>query len=149
LHGFGNAYLATGPLENAFQSLNEALGIAKQLQNPELSAAVLNDLGNLFTAQKRYAEALAAYRESVTLAKTAGHHTLAVRAQINAATASLQNGQYHDAQALVDKAADEIQNVEPSHDTAYGLITIGSTYRTLRTHLPDPNGALQLRAFKA
>jgi tetratricopeptide (TPR) repeat protein len=85
----------------------------------------------------------------VTLAKAAGLHALAVRSQINAATASLQNGQYQDAQALVDTAADQIQHVEPSHDTADGWITIGSTYRTLRTHLPDANGALLPRAFKA
>src|SRR5439155_20024516 len=100
------------------------------------SAAILNDLGNLFTTQTRYAEALAAYQESLTLATMAGHRTLAVRAQTNAATASLQNGQYQESQILLDKTADQIQRLEPSHDVAYGLITIGLAYRTLRSHLP-------------
>src|SRR5262245_26317006 len=142
LHSLGNAYIATGSAENAYQSFNEALGIAKQSQNPGLSAAILNDLGNLYTMQKRYLEALAAYRESLTLAQTAGNQALAMRAQINAATASLQNSQYQETKTLLDKAADQSQNLEPSHDTAYELITIGVTYRTLHSHLPDSSGDL-------
>src|SRR5215813_8431793 len=137
LHSLGNAYIATGSAENADRSFNEALGIAKQSQTSELSAAILNDLGNLYTTQKRYPEALAAYRESLTLAKTTGNQALALRAQINAATASLQNGQYQETKALLDKAADQSRSLDPSHDTAYGLITIGVTYRTLHSHLPD------------
>src|SRR5262245_34556874 len=93
LHTLGNAYIATGSAENASRSFNEALGIAKQLQTSELSAAILNDLGNLYTMQKRYPEALAAYQESLTLAQSAGNQALVMRAQSNAATASLQNGQ--------------------------------------------------------
>ena len=147
LHSLGNAYLATGPAETADRYLNEGLSIAKQSQNPGLSAAILNDLGNLYTTQKKYPEALVAYRESLTLAQTAGSQTLALRAQINAATASLQNGQYQETKTLLDKAADQSQNLEPSHDTAYGLITIGLAYRTLRSHLPDSSGALSQRAF--
>ena len=50
---------------------------------------------------------------------------------------------------MLDKAADQSQHLEPSHDTAYGLITIGLTYRTLRSHLPDAQGALLQRAFNA
>lgn len=149
LHTLGNVYIATGPPETAYRYLNEGLSIARQSQNPGLSAAILNDLGNWYTMQKRYPEALIAYRESLTLAKTAGNQALALRAQINAATASLENGQYQETKTLLDKAADQSQNLEPSHDTAYGLITIGVTYRTLRSHLPDSNGALSRHAFTA
>ncbi|MBI3800792.1 MAG: CHAT domain-containing protein [Deltaproteobacteria bacterium] len=147
LHSLGNAYLATGSTDNAYRSFNEALDIAKQTQTSELSAAILNDLGNLYTVQKKYPEALAAYRESLTLAQTAGNQALVMRAQINAATASLQNGQYQEAKTLLDQAADQSQRLEPSHDTAYGLITIGTTYRTLHSHLPDSRSALSQRAF--
>jgi CHAT domain-containing protein len=147
LHSLGNIYIATGSAENADRSFSEALGLAKQSQNPGLSAAILNDLGNLYTIQKRYPEALAAYQESLTLAQTAGNQALVMRAQINAATASLQNGQYPEAKTLLDRAADQSQKLEPSHDTAYGLVTIGVTYRTLHAHLPDSSGALSQRAF--
>jgi tetratricopeptide (TPR) repeat protein len=148
-HSLGNAYIASGPAETADRYLNEGLSIARQLQNPGLSAAILNDLGNLYTIHKRYPEALAAYQESLTLAQTAGNQLLAVRAQINAATASLQNGQYQQTKTLVDRAADQSQHLEPSHDTAYGLITIGVAYRTLRSHLPGSRGDLSQRAFNA
>ena len=147
LHSLGNAYIATGSAENANRSFNEALSIAKQLQTAELSAAILNDLGNLYTTQNRYPEALAAYRESLTLAQTTGNQTLVMRTRINAATASLLNGQYQEAKTLLDQAADQSQSLEPSHDTAYGLITIGTTYCTLRSHLPDASSALSQRAF--
>jgi tetratricopeptide (TPR) repeat protein len=64
LHSFGNAYIATGSGENAYRSFNEALSISRQLQAPGLSAAILNDLSNLYTTQKRYPEALTAYRRA-------------------------------------------------------------------------------------
>jgi CHAT domain-containing protein len=147
LHSFGNAYLAAGPLESARRSFTEGLAIAKQLQHPELSAAIRNDLGNLSTTQKKYAEALAFYQESLALAQTAGHQALAARARMNAATAALRNGQYQESQVLLDQAAEQARRLQPSHDAAYGLITIGLTYRTLRSHLPDAADALLQHAF--
>jgi len=99
-------------------------------------------------AQKKYPEAIAAYNESAALAKSRNNHVLAGKALINAAKASMQNKQYKEAKALLDNALDEIRALEPSHDKASGLITIGLAYDDLRSRLPDLKDSLLLLAHQ-
>ena len=148
LGALGNLYIATGPQETALKNLNEGLRIARELNNQDLSATILNNLGNLLTAQKKYPEAIAAYNESASLAKSRNNHVLAGKALINAATASMQNKQYKEAKTLLDNALDEIRVLEPSHDKASGLISIGLAYNDLRSKLPDSRDALLLLAHE-
>ena len=148
LGALGNLYIATGPEDAALKNLTEGLRIAKELNNQDLSATILNNLGNLLTAQKKYPEAIAAYNESATLAKSRNNRVLAGKALINAATASMQNKQYKEAKALLDNALDEIRALEPSHDKASGLITIGLAYDDLRSRLPDLKDSLLLLAHQ-
>jgi len=142
----GNLYLAAGKNEEAEVYLRKALLLAKDLDSPALSAVILNNLGNLLTSQKKYPEALAAYRESFSLAKATKNSGLAARALINAATASSQNGQYKEAREWLDQAAEQIQSIEPSHDKAYTMITIGLAYQHLRASRPDLKETLLLKA---
>src|SRR5438093_12790198 len=65
----GKLYLAAGKNEEAEVYLRKDLLLAKELDNPALSAVSLNNHDNLLTSQKKYSEALAAYRESFSLAK--------------------------------------------------------------------------------
>lgn len=148
LGALGNLYIATGPEDAALKNLTEGLRIAKELNNQDLSATILNNLGNLLTAQKKYPEAIAAYNESAALAKSRNNRVLAGKALINAATASMQNKQYKEAKALLDNALDEIRALEPSHDKASGLITIGLAYDDLRSRLPDLKDSLLLLAHQ-
>ena len=148
LGDLGNAYIATGPAEKASQYLNEGLGRARGLGNAGLAAVILNNLGNLLTSQKKYRDAIAAYQESQTLAEKAGNHALVARVLTNSAIASLQNGQPAESRALLDKAWEQTRGLDNSHDKAYGLITIGRTYRDLRSQLSDFGEALLLLASK-
>ena len=148
LGALGNLYIATGPADAALKNLTEGLRIARELNNQDLSATILNNLGNLLTAQKKYPEAIAAYNESAALAKSRNNRVLAGKALINAATASMQNKQYKEAKALLDNALDEIRALEPSHDKASGLITIGLAYDDLRSRLPDLKDSLLLLAHQ-
>ena len=144
----GNVYIATGPGETALKYLNEGLRIAREVNNEDLSAIILNNLGNLLTAQKKYPEAIAVYTESASLAKSRNNPLLVTRALINAATASMQNKQYKEAKALLDTALDQIRVLEPSHDKAQGLITIGLAYDDLRSRFPDSKEPLLLLAHE-
>jgi CHAT domain-containing protein/Tfp pilus assembly protein PilF len=144
----GNVYIATGPGETALKYLNEGLRIAREVNNENLSAIILNNLGNLLTAQKKYPEAIAVYTESASLAKSRNNPLLVTRALINAATASMQNKQDKEAKALLDTALDQIRALEPSHDKAQGLITIGLAYDDLRLRLPDSKESLLLLAHE-
>jgi tetratricopeptide (TPR) repeat protein len=94
----------SGSLDAAQQALQEGLRLARKLNNVALIAALSNDLGNVFTSQNRYAEALEAYGESVWVAEQQPDRALAVRALINAATASMQQGQYQVARTRLDMA---------------------------------------------
>ena len=144
----GNVYIATGPGETALKYLNEGLRIAREVNNEDLSAIILNNLGNLLTAQKKYPEAIAVYTESASLAKSRNNPLLVTRALINAATASMQNKQDKEAKALLDTALDQIRVLEPSHDKAQGLITIGLAYDDLRLRFPDSKEPLLLLAHE-
>jgi len=148
LGALGNLYIATGPEETALKNLNEGLRIARELNNQDLSATILNNLGNLLAAQKKYSEAVAAYNESAALAKSRNNRVLLTKALINAAAASIQNKQYKEAKTLLDNALDEIRALEPSHDKASGLVSIGLAYDDLRSKLPDSKDALLLLAHE-
>src|SRR5206468_8712451 len=71
----GNVYIALGPPETAEQYLRDALASARNIPDPVLTASALNDLGNLLVTQRKYAEALAVYREGIALA---GDHKMPV-----------------------------------------------------------------------
>src|ERR1700757_3403972 len=144
----GDVYIATGPGETALKYLNEGLLLAREVNDQGLSAIILNNLGNLLTAQKKYPEAVAAYAESASFAKTRSNPLLVTRALTNAATASIQNKQYTEAKALLDRALEQIRPLEPSHDKASGLISIGLAYDDLRSRLLDSKDFLLLAAHQ-
>ncbi len=139
LGSLGNLHITLGPPDKAFQYLNEGLTMAKELGDSGLSATILNNLGNLFTSQKKYIEALGAYWEGIALARKANNKLLVARTLTNAAMISLQGKKYKESKELLDKALEETQRLNPSHDKAYGLINIGLTYRNLRPYLPEHN----------
>ena len=84
----GNVYIALGPPETAESYLRGALVVARGLDDSGLAAATLNDLGNLLATQKRYAEAVVAYRESLGLATDPKLRLLRARTRINAGPVS-------------------------------------------------------------
>jgi CHAT domain-containing protein len=142
----GNAHIAVGPPETAQDYLTRALALARQRGDSVLAAGILNNLGNLYTTQKKYPEAIAAYKECVVLAKAADRRILAARAMANAAAAHRWRGEARDSRAQLELALDELRGVTPSQETAFALINIGLGFRDLRPSLPDASGPLLLRA---
>jgi CHAT domain-containing protein/Tfp pilus assembly protein PilF len=145
----GNVYIATGPSEMARKYLDEGLRLARELKNDDVSAIILNNLGNLLTQQKKYPEALAAYKESASLAAARTNRLLVTTALINAASASTNIKQHKEAKALLDKALDQMPALEPSHDKAAGLVNVGLGYFDLRPNLPEAKDSLLVLAHKA
>ena len=140
--------LPPGPVEVAHWYLNEGLGMAQELGDAALEAVILNNLGNLFTSQKQYTEALRCLYQQCEARDGTGNQSLAVRALINAVKASRQRGQHQEAKTLLDKALNQIRGLDQSHDKAYGLISIGLAYHDLHSHLPDSNDSLFRLAAK-
>src|SRR6185295_17589242 len=65
----GILYQASGQYVEAEQSLQEALQRTKTLPQAGLTAAILNDLGNLAASQGKFAVALTSYTESFQMAQ--------------------------------------------------------------------------------
>ncbi len=142
----GNIHISLGEEDVAYQKLNEALSMARELESPALSSAILNDLGNLFTSQKKYSEAISSYNESIILCKKAGNNALMSIALTNAATASLRNGAYPEANGLLDRALDQIRSLDDSHEKAFGLINIALAYNELLPYITCPGESLLILA---
>ena len=144
----GNLYLTAGQSVEADQNLKEGLQLARELQDPVLSAAILNDIGNLRVTERKYEDAIRAYAESSALALATKNHAVVVRSLTNAATVSLQSGRYQEAKDMLDQAVMQVQTLDDSYDRVYDLITIGLAYNNLRPHLAAADGALLAKAFR-
>ena len=142
----GNVFIALGPPETAETYLRRALGVARELPDPALAATALNDLGNLLATQKKYADAVAAYRESIALATDPKQQDLRARARINAAVALREDGRPREALAALDEALSELRNLAPSQEIAFALVSAGLGYRDLRVSLPEERERLSRQA---
>ncbi|MEO5632140.1 MAG: CHAT domain-containing protein, partial [Nitrospiraceae bacterium] len=145
----GSLYQATGQHAEAERSLQESLRLAKTLPQDALTAAILNDLGNLAASQGKFADALAAYNESFQTAQAASMKILAATSQVNAARVSLPLKQYRESKQRLDQATGILRGLEPSHEQISVFITAGLTYAKLRAFLVEQNTDLTLAAFEA
>ena len=145
----GNVHIPLDPVNQASKYLHDGLRLAREMKADELVAAVLNNRGNLFASQEAFDEALQAYRESARLAKLTGNHALTARALTNAALITLRRGKPQEAQALVDQAFPVLQALSPSHEKAYGLVSVGLIYANLRPHLPAMDASLMQLASRS
>lgn len=128
----GAALILTLESERAGTLLREALESAKAEKNARLSAAILNDLGNLSATEQKFAEALAAYEESVTLARQTGNKGLTAQARCNAASTAARAGDFSKADDLNAQALRDIGDLDASHAKAFLLLTAGQTDRQIK-----------------
>jgi CHAT domain-containing protein len=149
LSALGNVHIVVGPPELAATYLDRALVMAREASASALTAATLNNRGNLFATESKHVEAVAAYRESIALAERTMDRGLAARALINAASSLRQTGQSREALGMVDRAAEHLEKMPSSHESAFARVTIGLAYRDLQTSLPESRDALALRAAQA
>ena len=146
----GNVHIPLGPVNQASQYFQAGLRLAREMKADDLVATVLNNRGNLFASQEAFDEAFQSYKESARLAKLTGNHALTARALTNAALITLRRGKPQEAQALLDQVFPVLQALSPSHEKAYGLVSIGLIYANLRSHLPAMDAShlpLALRSF--
>jgi CHAT domain-containing protein len=142
----GAALIMTLETERAASLLREALESAKANKDARLSAAILNDLGNLSATQQNFAEALTAYGESVTLARQTSNRWLTAQALCNGAATAARAGEFPKADDLNSQALREIGGLELSHAKAFLLLTSGQTDRQIKLTGAEAAQRLLLRA---
>jgi CHAT domain-containing protein len=142
----GQAYLAAGRPDPALETLENAQRLATEAGDQVRLAMVHHTLGGVRTALKQDTEALASYKEARRLAEATQMQTLAAIATINAGKIAVKLGQWQDAQMQFDDALTQVRHLPDSHDKAYGLISIGLGYASLRAHLPAASHRLNVLA---
>jgi CHAT domain-containing protein len=142
----GQAYLAAGRPDPALETLENAQRLATEAGDRVRLATVLHTLGAVQAALNQDADALASYKEARRLAEATQMQTLAATATINAGKVALKLGQWQDAQSQFDDALTQVRHLPDSHDKAYGLISIGLGYASLRAHLPAASHRLNVLA---
>jgi len=145
----GAALVMTQEPQRAEPLLREALATAKDDHNTVLSAAILNDLGNLLAGEQKVPEALQAYEDSFTLAQQTSNSRLAAESLCNAAASSARAGENEKADELNTRALRETQKLEGSHAKAFLLLTAGQTDRQIKYTNAEPAKRLLLRAHSS
>jgi CHAT domain-containing protein len=108
----GQAYLRAGDLAKAQPLLEQSLAGARELKLPAIACAALNDLGQLHLGQERRAEALAAFRESMGIARQSGAPLVFAAAATSAAPLLPPQERapvLHEASNLVSAAPDSME----------------------------------------
>jgi len=131
----GKATEAMGNDTKAIEFFNDALALARKEERSPLVAVLLNDLGNTFAAQGNASEAISAYMESTILARGTGQSALSMTALINAAMASIDDGQFAQAKDRLELAYRQLQELPDSHDKAFGLLNLALGYEDLRPQI--------------
>ena len=141
----GKASAALGNDRIALQFFNDALTLARQEERSPLVAVLLNDLGNTLAAQGNASEAISAYMESTILARGTGQSALSMTALINAAMASIDDGQFAQAKDRLELAYRQLSELPDSHDKAFGLLNLALGYEDLRPQIsPERTLLVQL-----
>ncbi len=140
----GAALIMTLDSERAAPLLREALVSARADKDSRLTAAILNDLGNLEATKQKYAEALAAYGESAALARQTSNTLLTAQALCNAAATAARAREVQKADDLNTQALQEIARLDDSYQKAFLFLTAGQTDRQINPDASAPR--LMLRA---
>ncbi len=121
----GGAYTRAGLLDQAEQSLYEGLQLAKKNGESSIEASLLNNMGNLRSAQGRDSEAIGYLLQSQRMAQQAGNHGLAARSAMNAADLSIEKRSCRMQSSIWMLQQMRHGSWLPSHDKTYLLIRNG------------------------
>ena len=127
----GVVLFALGENEEALKATEEGLALARDRNHVALAATLLNDKGNILSAEKKFSAAAAAYAESSRLAKASNQQTLAAIATINAARAEIQDGAVSAAKAKLERATQELSSLPDSYDVEAAWLTLGEAYEQI------------------
>jgi CHAT domain-containing protein len=127
----GVVLFALGENEEALKVTEEGLALARTLNHVALAATLLNDKGNIESADKNFSAAVAEYKESSILAKASNQQTLAAIATINAARAEIQDGAVSAAKVDVETATDQLSSLPDSYDVEAAWLTLGEAYEQI------------------
>jgi hypothetical protein len=129
--------------------LTRSRDLAHRIDDSEIVAASANDLGNLYAAGDRVAQAAAAYDEAIASAHAAHDAPLAATAEINSARLASRSNDVARAATLLTRAVDRLEKLPPSYDGGMALIAAGSAITEYEGAISPVAEAIDSRALRA
>lgn len=145
----GGALVLVREFEGGEKMLREALSGAHKSGDQRMQASVFNDLGNLFMAQGKNAEALAEYENSVERAGEAGDVGGMVPAMVNSAGAALLAGETDKTIDWNARASVAVERLEDGYAKAFMWLSIAQIDMELSESDPDLSEPFRLNAHQA
>jgi CHAT domain-containing protein len=125
LYTFTHRYAA------AEEAIEKGLGLSRRLGMTHVEAEFQNASGNLLVRQRRFADALSAYKLSASLAGKHGDHVLCARALANAATAAALVPDPRQTIQFSHEAMAEISPMQTGRPKLTLLLTVGQGLESL------------------
>ncbi|MDX1433393.1 MAG: CHAT domain-containing protein [Gammaproteobacteria bacterium] len=120
----GNAYLLSGSDEEAAELLRRGASLAREHGRPDVAASAEANLGTVFALRGRWEDAAEAYRAAIAAANASANPTLAAKTRVNLVRALQSGGMSEEAEVERERAFAGVRALPPSHDRAYGLISL-------------------------
>ena len=127
----GVVYHRSGDYRQAGNHLNAGLKLAKQSGDNEITAILLNDLGNLYTAYGEVSRAEKHFRKAHRTAHKTNKANLIIRSGINLARINIKRRQQGGLKSELDdalKLVNKLDNADPVKLDS--MLNIGDLYRT-------------------
>lgn len=144
-----NAYLNLGEQDSGEAFLRKGFAIARDIQSDTVTASILNDMGNIYANQRAYEDAINLYDKALSLIKKADDPLLTAYIFGNKADLFLRKGLFEESRKTLEPAFQTLFETQYSHHSAFGLINIAQTCRSLGTKLPGSAVDLRSLACKA
>lgn len=141
------AYLQTGDYRRAYSLLDEGIQHVRTLQQPDLAAPLLNNLGRIYTAQDAPLFAVAAFDDALRLAKP-NDRSLRASAGMNLARALIENAVAGGLEGHLASAQHDIALLGDAPLKSRYYLTLGTLYREALVHLGMP-AKWRVRAYDA
>jgi CHAT domain-containing protein len=125
------AHALAGAFDKAHPLLERALAAARASGRDALSAALLNDRGNLLRLEGKEREALASYREGLALALSAGDSLAAARIATNASRLARRLSDPALTAQLAAAAREQVARGPDSAEKAFVLLAAGIAFEEL------------------
>ena len=142
-----SAYLQVGDHRRAYAFLSEGIEHVRALNQPELAAPLLNDLGRIYMTQDAPLYAIAAFHDALRLSEP-NDRALRASAGMNLARALIEHNVSAGLESRLATAGHDIAVLPDGYLKSQYYLTLGTLYRQAQVDLGMP-AQWRARAFSA
>ncbi len=134
LQSLGDAFRVIGNLEKSQDLLQQSLKIAEQLAAGDEIATASIGLGNTLRSLEKFPEASDLYKRAAEVAQS---DSIAVQAQLNQLSISIEQNRLDVAQTLVGEIPLKLEKLPPAQSTTYAYINLAESLVKIQQKWPE------------